>query len=310
MSKLAILGGDPVIRELLRPYRSMSERERQAVTAVIDSDCLSGFYGSAGEEFFGGPRVRAFEQAWCARLGCRHAVSVNSATTGLLAAVGAAGIGPGDEVIVPPYTMSATAVASLFYGGIPVFADIEPETFCLDVAAVKRVLTARTRAIIAVNLFGHPARLHELRRLADERGIVLIEDNAQAPLAQEAGRYAGTIGHVGVFSLNYHKHIHTGEGGICVTDDAGLAQRRNSRNHGENVAEDFGVTVLQSYRSQFPHDRVSPLSGLSNSRMPTNIGRRTSGETLSAGLAGLEGLAAPAVREDCRHVYTLGALRR
>src|SRR5262249_5209652 len=151
--------------------------------------------------------------------------SINSATSGLMAAMGAAGISPGDEVIMPPFTMSATAMAPLTYGGIPVFVDIEPDTFCLDLDAVRAAIGARTRAVLAVNLFGHPARLHELRALCDEHGLKLIEDNAQAMLAEEHGRYAGTIGHIGVFSLNYHKHIHSGEGGICTTDDERLARR-------------------------------------------------------------------------------------
>ena len=117
------------------------------------------------------------------------------------------------------------AVSPLFYGGIPVFVDIENDYFCLDVNKVAERITDKTRAIIAVNLFGHPAQLIELRRLADSKGIYLIEDNAQAPLAHENGSQTGTIGHIGVASLNYHKHIHTGEGGVCTTNDDNLAQR-------------------------------------------------------------------------------------
>jgi len=166
----------------------------------------------------------------------KHTVSMNSATSGLFAAMGAVGIGPGDEVIVPPYTMSATAMAPLIYGGIPVFADIEEKTFGLDPAAVRKAVTPRTKAIIAVNLFGHPARLDELLEIAKERHLFLVEDNAQGPLAEDQGRYAGTLGHIGVFSLNYHKHIHTGEGGMCVTQDDDLALRLQLiRNHGENA---------------------------------------------------------------------------
>ena len=119
--------------------------------------------------------------------------------------MGAIGISPGDEVIVPPTTMSATAMAPIFYGGIPVFVDIEKDFFCLDVMKVKNSISSKTKAIIAVNLFGHPAHLAELREIADKRGIYLIEDAAQCPLAKENGIYAGTIGHIGVFSLNYHK---------------------------------------------------------------------------------------------------------
>lgn len=155
----------------LPAYSTLGEEEVQAVVDVMRSGCLSGFYGSWGEQFMGGPVVQRFEAGWAARFGVAHAVSMNSATSGLYAAMGAIGLQPGDEVIVPPYTMSATALAPLVYGGIPVFADIEPDMFCLDPAAVRAALSSRTRAILAVNLFGHPARLAELRAIADEHDL-------------------------------------------------------------------------------------------------------------------------------------------
>ena len=136
MSDLALLGGTPVLSEPLRRYRSMGEAEAAAVAEVIASDCLSGFYGSPGDEYWGGPKVLDFEAAWRERYGVAHAISVNSATSGLFAAMGAIGLSPGDEVIVPAWTMSATAMAPLVYGGIPIFADIEAETFGLDPEAV------------------------------------------------------------------------------------------------------------------------------------------------------------------------------
>lgn len=314
MSELAILGGAPVIPDPLPRYRSVGAAEREAVCRVIDDDCLSGFYGSWGEEFFGGPRVREFEAAWAARFGVRHVVSVNSATSGLFAAMGAIGVGPGDEVIVPPYTMSATAMAPLVYGAVPVFADIEPETFCIDPARVRDLVTPRTRAIVAVNLFGHPARLAELRALADERGLKLVEDNAQGPLAEEGGRLAGTIGHIGVFSLNYHKHIHTGEGGMCATEDDDLAQRlRLIRNHGENVVEPLGIAEEAAGLVGFNY-RMTELSaavGIAQlAAVDAHVGpRRRLAERLTEGVLGLEGVTPPLVREGCRHVYYTWAVR-
>ena len=122
-------------------------------------------------------------------------------------------------------TMSATAMAPLIYGGIPVFVDIEPDYFCLDLKKVEESITTKTKAILAVDLFGHPAELASLKALADEKNIYLIEDAAQAPLASENGLLAGCIGHIGVYSLNCHKHIQTGEGGVCVTSDDELALR-------------------------------------------------------------------------------------
>ena len=291
----------------------MGEAEYEAVGRVVRSGILSGFYGSESEEYWGGPAVRAFEGAWAERFKVRHAVSVNSATSGLYTAMGAIGIGPGDEVIVPPYTMSATVMAPLLYGGIPVFADIEEETFGLDPAAVRRAVTARTKAILAVNLFGHPARLDELMEVAREHDLHLIEDNAQGPLAGDQGRLAGTIGDIGVFSLNFHKHIHTGEGGVCVTQDEDLALRMKLiRNHAENVVEPYGIEDLTNMIGfNFRLTELQAAVGMEQlRRVEDHVGRRESlGRTLSEALEGLEGLTAPRVRPGCRHVYYVWGVR-
>jgi perosamine synthetase len=304
---LALLGGAPALPEPPPPYRSLGDAERAAVDRVVESGVLSGFYGSAGPEFLGGPMVRELERAWAERFGVRHAVSMNSATSGLIAAMGAIGISPGDEVIVPPYTMSATVVAPLFYGGVPVFADIDPETFCIDPDAVRRAIGPRTRAIVAVDLFGHPARLAELRAIADEHGVALVEDSAQAPLASEHGRLAGTVADVGIYSLNYHKHIHTGEGGVCVTADDELAERLTLiRNHGENVVEDLGVGDLTNMVGfNFRMTELSAAVGIEQlARADEHVRRRVdAAERLSGAVEGLAGLAPAAVRDGCRHVY-------
>jgi len=313
MSTLALLGGTPVFDAPLPRDRSMGPDERRAILEVMESDCLSGFYGSAGPEFHGGPKVKAFEEAWRHRYGSRHAVSVNSATSGLFAAMGAIGINPGDEVIVPCWTMSATAMAPLVYGGIPTFVDVEDETFCMDIDAVRAAITPRTRAILTVNLFGHPARLMELRALADKQGLYLVEDNAQGPLAQENERKAGTIGHIGVFSLNYHKHIHTGEGGMCVTDDDRLAERLTLiRNHGENLMwdrprDDLVNMVGFNYRMT----ELSAAVGIEQlKRIDARVeGREQFAAALSEGTRGLPGWSVPHARAGCRHNYYVWLVR-
>lgn len=307
MSNLAILGGTPVIDAPLAPYNRIGEEEVAAVINVVRNGELSGFVGAPGPEFDGGTMVRSLEERWSSLFGVTHSVSVNSATSGLFAAIGAAGIGPGDEVIVPPYTMSATAMAPLVYGADAVFVDIEPETFCLDPEKVQEAITDRTRAIIAVNLFGHPAQLAELRAIADRHDCVLIEDNAQAPLAVEHGRYTGTVGHIGVFSLNRHKHIQTGEGGICVTDDEALALRlRLIRNHGENLADHYGIAdhanlIGFNYRLT----ELSAAVGLCQLEKSAAIidERERYAQRLTNSLSDLPGLVTPAVREGCRHTY-------
>ena len=313
MTRLAILGGDPVLKNPLPRYSSMGEGEVRAVIDVVRSGTLSGFYGSWSDEFWGGPQVKAFEKAWSGRFRVKHAISMNSATSGLCAAMGAIGIEPGDEVIVPPYTMSATAMAPLIYGGIPVFADIEESTFGLDPSAVRRAITPRTKAILVVNLFGHPARIDDLLDIARENDLVLVEDNAQGPLAEDKGRYAGTIGHIGVFSLNYHKHIHTGEGGMCVTQDDDLALRLQLiRNHGENAVGPLEMTDLRNMIGfNFRMTEIQAAIGREQlKRVDKHVGRRVEiAQALSRGVEGLRGLIPPVVREGCRHVYYVWAVR-
>ena len=136
MPSLAINGGEPVRKTPFRRYETLGTEEREAVLRVMDSGVLSGYYGSYDEGYLGGPEVRALENEWASYFGSKFAVAVNSATSGLIAAVGAAHISPGDEVIVTPISMSATATAIVVWGGIPVFADIDGQTFCLDPASV------------------------------------------------------------------------------------------------------------------------------------------------------------------------------
>ncbi len=307
MSRLAILGGTPVNSEPLAPFNKIGDEELRAVEEVVRSGVLSGFVATSGEGFDGGPAVQELERRWCALFGVGHSVTVNSATSGLIAAMGAVGVGPGDEVIVPPYTMSATVMAPLFYGGIPVFVDIDPDTYCLDAELVRAAITPKTRAIIAVNLFGLPAALAQLRALSVEHGLYLVEDNAQAPLATENGRYAGTVGHIGVFSLNRHKHIQSGEGGVCTTDDDALALRlRLIRNHGEVAAEELDVADLTNLIGF--NFRLTELCAAVAVRQLDKLAeivdeRVAYAHRLSAGLSGIQGFTPPHVPEARRHVF-------
>ena len=147
-------------------------------------------------QFIMGPEVSELEQQLADYVGTKHCISVASGTMSLEIALRSLQIGPGDEVITVPFTWISCAETISLVGATPVFVDIEPDTFNLDIAAVKRAITPKTKAILAVNLFGHPAHLTELRALADAHGIKLVEDNAQSVLTKERGRYSGTIGHM------------------------------------------------------------------------------------------------------------------
>ena len=155
--KLALFGGPKAITEPFRRYNSIGKEEVEAVRLVIESGNLSQFLGCWEPDFFGGPKVQAFEKQCAEYFGVKHAITVNSWTSGLIAAMGAVGIEPGDEVIVPPWTMCASATAILHWNAIPVFADINPETYCLDPASVEANITPYTKAIMAVDIFSPSA---------------------------------------------------------------------------------------------------------------------------------------------------------
>lgn len=306
-NKLALFGGDPAVKAPMTKYRSIGAEEEAAVIRVMRSGNLSSFIGAWCDDFYGGVEVKRFERLWADCFKVKHALSVNSNTSGLIAAMGAVGVSPGDEVIVPPFSMSATVMAPLLYGGIPVFVDVEPDTFCLDPEKVRAAITPKTKAIFAVNMFGHPANLRVLRQLADEKGIYLIEDAAQSPLAMDGNRYAGTIGHIGVFSLNYHKHLHTGEGGMCCTDDDELAMRlAGIRNHGENIVNHLGMEDITNMLGfNFRLTELQAAIGIEQLAKIDRLvlERQTIAERLTTATRGLPGFTPPAVRDDCRHVY-------
>jgi len=180
-----------------------------------------------------GPRVPEFEQTFADHVGAKEGVAVNSGTAALHCAMRALGIGAGDEVIVPAITFAASSNAVLYEGGTPVFADVEPDTLLIDPTSVAACITARTRAIVAVDYAGQPADYDALQALAAAKGIRLIADACHAPGATYKGRAAGTLADISCFSFHPVKHLTTCEGGMAVTDNPEMAAHmRRFRNHG------------------------------------------------------------------------------
>lgn len=305
--KLALFGGPKTIQKTFKRYNSMGEEEVEAARRVVESGVLSRFLGAWHEDFYGGEKVREFEKACEAFFNVKHAVTVNSATSGLIAAIGAIGIEPGDEVIVSPWTMCASATAILHWNAIPVFADIEPDTFNIDPESVEANITPYTKAIVAVDIFGHSADMEALLAIADKHGLKVISDTAQAPAALINGKYAGTLADIGSYSLNYHKHIHTGEGGFLVTDDDDIAERlRLIRNHAEAVVENMGHTDLTNMIGyNFRLGEIECAMGIEQLKKLEGLvsTRQGAATRLTRGLSDLPGLRTPIVKPNCTHAY-------
>lgn len=305
--KLAIFGGPSIIATPFKRYNSIGSEEVLAAKNVIESGVLSQFLGCWDPDFYGGPKVQEFERNCEKYFGVKHAITVNSWTSGLIVAVGALDIEPGDEIIVSPWTMCASATAILHWNAIPVFADIEPDTFCLDPKSVEANITPHTKAIMAIDIFGHSANMNALMDIAKKHGLKVISDTAQAPGAFYQEKYAGTLADIGGYSLNYHKHIHTGEGGIIVTNDDQLAERsRLIRNHAEAVVGDKGESNLANMIGyNFRLGEIECAIGIEQlKKLKQKIAaRQRAANRLIDGISTLPGLKTPKVMPDCTHSY-------
>jgi perosamine synthetase len=307
MKKLAIHGGEKIRTKKFPKYNTIGTEEEQAVARVLKSGILSQYLGCWHENFYGGPEVQAFEKEWAHFFGVKHAIAVNSATSALYAAVGASGIQPGDEIIVSPCTMTASAIAPLIYNAIPVFADIEEDYLCLDPASVEKNITPHTKAIIVVDICGQPYDVEKINAIAKKHNLIVIEDCAQAPGALYKKQLAGTCADMGIFSLNYHKHIHTGEGGVLVTDNDVLAERvRMIRNHAEAVADDRNFeTQANMLGFNYRMPEIEAAMGREQlKKLPQLIKERIKNvEYLESKLSKIPCLKMAKVREHCSHVY-------
>lgn len=262
--------------------------------AAVREALLSGHLTS-------GPKVAAFEKAFAEYVGTKEAVAVNSGTAALHAALAAAGIGPGDEVIVPALTFFSTATAVIHAGAVPTFADISLDNFCLDPADLERAITPRTKAIIPVHYFGHAAEMDAINAIAEKHGLTVIEDCAQSHGTTYRGKVTGAIGHMGAFSFFATKHMTTAEGGIVTTDDAqAAAYMRSFRSHGMEGRNDH---VMLGYNYRLPE----PLGALGLSQLKRldsfNDGRIRASEAVIKAIKDIPWLTVPQVPDHVKHTY-------
>jgi len=308
MQKLAIDGGEKARIKPIPFHKTTDMEEVNAVVKVLKKGLLSQYEGSNTQYFMGGPEVKKFELQWQEYFEIPHAIAVNSATSGLYAAIGALGVGPGDEVIVPPWTMTASVAAVLCYNAIPVFADIEEDTFNIDPVSIRKRITKRTKAIMVVHLFGHPANMDEILSIAEEFNLYIIEDAAQSPGAYYNGRLTGTIGDIGIYSLNCNKIIQCGEGGVAVTRDNELATRlRLIRNHAESVVgtgmkvESLVNMLGWNYRM---NEIEAAIASIQLNKLSDFLKERVElAQYAIERLSSLVGITIPPVKKSCNHVY-------
>jgi perosamine synthetase len=209
--------------------------------------------------------------------------------------------------------MSASALAPIIYGAVPVFADVDYDNFGLSPESIEKNITSRTKAILVVHIFGNPARMDEIMTIAKKHNLYVIEDCAQAPMATYKEKFVGTFGDIGVFSLNYHKHIHTGEGAVIVTNNDDLAERCYLiRNHGENVVEPKGVkNVFNTHGFNFRMTEIEAAIGIEQlKKLPELLEERIKNAGFFAReFAKLPFITPPLIENGNRHVYYLQALK-
>jgi dTDP-4-amino-4,6-dideoxygalactose transaminase len=282
--------------DLRTQYRSIKDEVDAAILRVLDST-----------QFILGEEVSAFEREFAAYCGTAEAIGVNSGTSALHLALLAAGIGPGDEVITVPFTFVATAAAIVYAGATPVFVDIEPATYAMDPALIERAITPRTKAIMPVHLYGHPADMDPILDIARRRGLVVIEDAAQAHGAEYKGRRCGSMGVMSAFSFYPGKNLGAyGEGGAVVTSDPELAKKiRVMRSWGEERRYEHSVKGF-NYR----------MDGIQGAILRVKLrrleawteARRARAADYARAFAG-SGVATPIEQPGCRHVYHVYAVR-
>ncbi len=307
IEKLAIKGGKQTIDYKFKKYFSQDEHELNAAIEVIKSKQLSGFAAEEGAEFCGGNKIQEFERLCENTFQVKHAVAVNSWTSGLICCVGSIDIQPGDEVIMPTWTMSAGATAILNWNAIPVFADIDPNTFNICPSSIKKNISPYTRAIIAVDIFGQSCDIEEILDIAKKYNIKVIGDSAQSPGTEINGKITGTLCDVGGFSLNRHKHIQTGEGGICVTNNKKIYEKLLLiRNHAEAVLNNRQHYDLQNMIGyNFRMGEIEAAMGIEQLKKMEMLvqKKRISAELLEKELCDIEEIELPYKKKNCSHAY-------
>ena len=269
---------------------NFGKEEENAVKEVLESGVLAS-----------GPRTKQFEKEFAEYIGVEHAVAVANGTVALDVALKALKLGPGDEVITSAFSFIASGNCILFQNAKPVFADVDPRTFNIDPSDVAEKITAKTKALIPIHMFGQPAKMDALKEIAEDNRIFLVEDAAQAHGAEYKGQKAGSIGEMGCFSFYATKNMTAGEGGMITTNDAELARKarllinhgQNQKYHHDTLGYNYRITELCA---AIGSAQLKKLDGF-------NKKRRENAALLSNGIRNFKGLTAPHVDKDVKPIF-------
>ncbi|MEM5829233.1 MAG: DegT/DnrJ/EryC1/StrS family aminotransferase [Candidatus Aenigmatarchaeota archaeon] len=268
----------------------ISEEEIEAVKEVLKSGMLAQ-----------GPKVKEFEEKIAEYIGVKYAVATSSGTTALHTALLAVGIKPGDEVITTPFTFVATANSILYCGARPVFVDVDEKTFNIDPTKIEEKITDKTKAILPVHLYGHPADVKSLTEICEDNDLILVEDAAQALGAEFDGKKVGSFGDCAIFSFYPTKNITTGEGGMVVTNDEKIAEKcRKIRSHGE-----YQRYFVDSLGYNYRMTDIAAAIGLAqfNKLEILNAKRIENAKFLIEQLKNIEEVETPFIAENVKHVF-------
>jgi len=301
IEKLALEGGRPVrLRKFPEYHAVVDRREIQAVIKVMKSGVWRR-----------GPVVAQYERDLERHFGVKHALAVSDGTAALHVAMAALDLGPGDEIITTPYTFVASATAALYQNAVPVFADIDSNSYNLDPHEVEKAITDRTKGIVVVHLAGHPAEMDAFGEIARRHSLWIVEDAAQASGALYKGKLAGTIGNVGTFSTVDGKIMSTGEGGFCLTNDDELAQRMGSIHNffrqqaTSNTHEFYGIGYnyrMTEFQAAIGREQLKRLDRMVETR-------RRNAAYLTKHLQEIEGVKPPSESPSIHHAFYYYPLR-
>ncbi len=289
-----------------KKFNTYDYKEVNAGLKVLKKGELSKFIGAWSDNFYGGKYIKRMEKFYAKTFGVKYAISVNSWSSGLVCSLGAIGLNPGDEVILPTWTMSACAASVLYWNAIPVFADIEEDSLCIDPKSIIKNISKKTKAVMCVDISGKSANMNEIKKIAKKYKLKIISDSAQSPFATYKGKKCGTIGDIGGISLNYHKHIHTGEGGVIFTNNKLLSEKcKMIRNHAEAVLKKRKFPMENMLGNNFRLGEIEAAIAIEQlKKLKMIVKKRIKiSNYLTSKLSEIEGLKLPAIHNDFTNVY-------